>query len=61
MDVTEILRLAQDDINKDVAVIKKHIGGRRNGRWQDSCNPFVVLLQTVTRLVAGVYAVWVKQ
>ena len=23
MDVTEILRLAQDDINKDVAVIKK--------------------------------------
>ena len=23
MDVTEILRMAQDDINKDVAVIKK--------------------------------------
>ena len=60
MDVTEILRLAQDDINKDVAVIKKHIGGRRNRRWQDSCNPLVILLQRVTRPVAGVYAVWVK-
>ena len=29
MDVTEILRLAQDDINKDVAVIKKSF------RWQE--------------------------
>ena len=35
-------------------------GGRRNRRWQDSCNPLFILLQVVTRPVAGVYAVWVN-
>ena len=57
MDVTEILRLAQDDTYLHP---KKRFGGRRNRRWQDSCNPLVILLQVVTRLVAGVYAVRVK-
>ena len=54
VDVTEILRFAQNDTNMHP---KKRLGGRRNRRLQDSCNPLVVLLQTVTRLVAGVYAV----
>ena len=54
VDVTEILRFAQNDTNMHP---KKRLGGRRNGRWQESCNPLCVEVQIVICMVAGVYAV----
>ena len=54
MDVAEILRLAQDDTNMHS---KKRFGGRRNRKWQESCNPLCVEVQIVICMVAGVYAV----
>jgi hypothetical protein len=46
VDVTEILRLAQDDINKDVAVIKKTFW------WQEKWE-VAGLLQPVSHSITG--------
>ena len=53
VDVTGILRFAQNGTNMHP---KKRLGGRRNGRWQHSCNPLCDELQIVILVVAGVYA-----
>ena len=54
MDVAEILRFAQNDTNMHP---KKCLGGRRNGRWQESCNLLCIEVQIVVGVVAGVYAI----
>ena len=54
VDVTEILRFVQNDTNMHP---KKRLGGRRNRRWQESCNPLCVEVQIVIFVVAGVYAI----
>ena len=53
VDVTEILRFAQNNTNMHP---KKSLGGRRNRRWQEFCNPLCVEIQIVEDVVAGVYA-----